>query len=138
MSEQTNKSLSGFWTGVYDYTGAATPVPFNAILDDREGALSGEIIEPNTFAEADEVELFSSLSGGRDGEAIEFWKQYEALPGAGHIVRYVGVVLDGGRKIVGRWSIGARWSGPFVMNRGESAAGLEIWREESVADDAPR
>lgn len=122
MSDSDFKSLSGYWTGVYDYPAADEAVPFNAVLSDEAGRISGEIIEPNTFAQAPDRELFSSLSGALDGGSITFIKHYESLPGAGHTVLYVGHVDAARTKIEGRWRIGATWSGPFVMNRSSDGA----------------
>lgn len=136
MLEEDFKSLSGYWTGVYDYAQADEPVPFNAILTDVGGQISGEIIEPNTFAHAPDRELFSSLAGALEGGSVTFVKHYEALPGAGHTVLYVGEVDARRTKIEGRWRIGSSWSGPFVMNRASDGASVEITAKEEV--QAPR
>lgn len=117
MSETPFDNLSGYWTGVYDYVTAEEPVPFNAVISDEAGAVAGECIEPNTFAPTRDRELFASLEGDCIGAAIQFVKRYEDLPGAGHAVRYVGVVNAARTQISGRWTIAPGWSGDFVMNR---------------------
>lgn len=138
MSENDFKNLSGYWTGVYDYAAADEAVPFNAVLCDEAGQISGEIIEPNTFAQAADRELFSSLSGVLDGGSVTFVKHYEALPGAGHTVLYVGEVDARRTKIEGRWRIGPSWSGPFVMNRASDggAAVLAVGAEAETKSEA--
>lgn len=124
MSDERDAGLSGYWTGVYDYPGADEPVPFNAVLDVSGAAVSGETIEPNTFAPTPDGELFAWIDGSvADGE-IAFVKTYEPLPGAGHAVSYVGRLERGGKRIVGRWRIQAGWEGPFVMDRSGDAAAL--------------
>jgi hypothetical protein len=114
----TDKHLSGFWTGVYDYPVAhREPVPFNAVIEDAGGALSGEIIEPNTFSRAKDRELFASISGSRQGNAVHFVKTYERVPQAGHSVVYQGTLDGTGTRIEGTWRAHPLWSGAFVMNR---------------------
>lgn len=113
--------LSGFWTGVYDYPdGHEQPVPFNAVIRDEGGSLTGEIIEPNTFAQCKDRELFASLSGTRNGNDVHFVKSYEDLPEAGHSIAYSGTLNADRTKIEGQWSTmepGYSYAGPFVMNR---------------------
>ncbi len=115
------EDLSGFWTGVYDYPrGLKQAVPFNAMIRDESGDLSGEIIEPNTFATAPDRELFASLSGTRRGGDVHFVKSYEDLPRAGHSIAYSGTLNADRTKLEGTWRSmepGSTWSGPFVMNR---------------------
>ncbi len=124
MSE-TFDTLSGFWTGVYDYSGVDAPVPFNAVLTEGAGALTGESIEPNTFADPGLSELFASFNGMREAEHVTMVKSYEAAPGAGHSLHYDGVVDEALTRIEGRWrAMGPlAWSGHFVMNRNLEAAG---------------
>ena len=121
MAEFT--SLTGSWTGVYDYAaGYGEPVSFNALLVEEAGAVSGETMEPNTFAAEGVDCLLATISGARADGQLSFLKRYEGLPGAGHEVRYDGVVNEDLTKIEGQWRIErSGWSGPFVMNRGASA-----------------
>ena len=135
MTEFT--TLTGSWTGVYDYaSGYDEPVPFNALLVEEAGALSGEIMEPNTFAGGGLDCLLSTLSGARADRQLSFVKRYEGVPGAEHEVRYDGFVDESLTKIEGEWRIGI-WggSGPFVMNRGGGAQEeTETETEEERAD----
>ncbi len=122
MADGDKDNLTGFWTGVYDYPhGLKEPVAFNAIIEDKGGALSGEIIEPNTFSPAKDRELFASLSGSREGTSVTFTKTYEKVPRAGHSLLYSGTLDGSGTRIEGTWKVmkaGRYLSGPFVMNRG--------------------
>jgi hypothetical protein len=117
-AEKNLDNLSGFWTGVYDYPVThREPVPFNAVIEDVGGALSGEIVEPNTFSQAKERELFANISGTRQGTAVHFIKTYERVPRGGHSLVYQGTLDGTGTRIDGTWRAHAGWSGPFVMNR---------------------
>lgn len=131
MTERAHKSLSGHWTGVYDYDNAPEgfeAAPFNALLVESGCALSGEIVEPNTFSPDPQVELFASLAGGREGAEVSFIKTYERATHAGHSVIYEGVVNGALTRIEGRWRIGGFWGGegPFVMDRADAGEALEI------------
>jgi hypothetical protein len=133
-SGKQSLNLSGFWTGVYDYPNAfRQPVPFNAVIEDVAGALGGEIIEPNTFSSAKDRELFASLSGSREGNAVHFIKTYEQVPRGGHSIVYEGTLDATGTKIEGNWRStrpNSSWSGPFVMNRSN---GKTAKKEEKIA-----
>jgi hypothetical protein len=132
-------NLTGFWTGVYDYgSGRKEPVPFNVIIEDNAGSLTGEIIEPNTFSPAKDRELFASLKGTREGTSVHFIKTYEKVPRAGHSIAYAGTLDASRTRIDGTWNGTGPYTsatGPFVMNRGsgkkaavveEQKAGLEL------------
>jgi hypothetical protein len=120
-TEKQTENLSGFWTGVYDYPKAyREPVPFNAVIEDLGGALGGEIIEPNTFSAAQDCELFASISGTRQGNAVQFIKTYERVPRGGHSIAYHGTLEASCTRSDGTWRstrADSSWSGPFVMNR---------------------
>lgn len=128
-------TLSGFWTGVYAYPGEAAPVPFNAILTECAGALTGECVEPNTFADPGLSELFASFVGMREQDHVSLVKSYEAASGAGHSLHYDGAVDHQLTRIEGRWrSVGPfEWSGHFVMNRNLEAEG-EAYGQAISAD----
>lgn len=127
------KDLTGFWTGVYDYPGGlADPVPFNATLAEADGALTGEIVEPDTMCHDALGDLFASLAGAREGRRVSFAKRYESRQNAGHRVDYEGQANAALTEIRGRWVIDG-FGGPFVMNR--SAAGLTKAVERAEAVD---
>lgn len=120
MTAENDNNLSGYWTGIYDYSLASKdPVPFNVVITDETGSLSGEFIEPNTFAKTPDRELFASLSGARDGMNVHFIKTYERVPRAGHSVIYEGTLDSTFNRIEGQWRAPApcRVTGSFIMNR---------------------
>ncbi|HTK84874.1 MAG TPA: hypothetical protein VL625_07280 [Patescibacteria group bacterium] len=141
MNGPDGQNLSGFWTGVYDYPDThEQPVPFNAVIRDEGGSISGEIIEPNTFAKCNDRELFAVLSGTRSGSDVHFVKSYEDLPEAGHCIAYRGTLNADGTKLEGQWSTmepGYSYSGPFVMNR-KSGKKAEQKVKEKAGREAAR
>ena len=108
-------SLSGEWQGTYRYPrGAAPDTPFHAVIEDRNGELSGRIIEPNGFRPETAQ---ATLAGRRFGTSVDFTKAYHgAGPEYATPVDYVGSISDGGRKIAGVWSL-LEWDGTFEMSR---------------------
>ncbi|THH38586.1 hypothetical protein E4Z66_03170 [Aliishimia ponticola] len=115
-------SLSGEWTGVFDY--ANTPdeaVTFTASLTDVAGVIWGTTCERNSFSPIAARDLSASLSGMRSGYEVRFRKEYMGdVPGGEDIISYVGHVSEDGNRISGDWRIaipGVNVSGPFVMNR---------------------
>lgn len=118
-------SLSGTWTGVYDYDDPAhDPVSFNADLMDIAGVLWGETSEPNTFSPIAAKHLIASVSGLRTGREVTFTKEYQAIvQGGEEVVFYAGQVTEDGQRIKGTWRIRFphEISGPFVMNRTDGA-----------------
>ncbi|MEL6280197.1 MAG: hypothetical protein AAFQ73_13630 [Pseudomonadota bacterium] len=129
------KSLTGHWTGVYDYPNAfAEPVPFNAEIDESAATFVGESEEPNTFADPMVDTLLATLAGHREGDAVSFVKTYAPVSGAGHKVRYEGVANADLTKIEGRWRVDGAitWSGPFVMNRADATATEAMEAREEV------
>ncbi|MBK9585861.1 MAG: hypothetical protein KA099_11530 [Alphaproteobacteria bacterium] len=137
MEDSEFSSLTGFWTGVYDYPGNVDDaVPFNAIIIDIAGSISGESDEPNTITPAAVDRLCAQLSGLRDGPSVIFIKTYEQLPHLGHQLRYAGTVNSAFTKIEGQWNSieDKSWSGPFVMNRSgnKKSEEREIKQSEDV------
>lgn len=115
-------SLSGEWTGVYEYADdPRDPVPFNATLTDVGGVIWGETQEPNTFSPGADKHLTADISGIRTRAELRFRKEYTGRPpGARHPIDYFGHVTADGQRIEGRWQIhvpGVKWGGKFIMNR---------------------
>jgi len=111
----TIENLSGEWHGTYRYPAGARPdTPFLAMIQDRDGELSGTIIEPNGFrAETAQA----TLTGRRCGTSVDFTKVYHgAGPEYATPVDYVGGISDDGRRIDGVWSL-LEWDGIFEMFR---------------------
>jgi hypothetical protein len=129
-------NISGEWTGVYDYPdNESDAVPFKATVSDMDGLVSGSIIEPNTFVEDGNTELFSVINGKRDGLYITFLKIYESSEYTdSYEIIYEGTLTKDMTVIQGTWKTtdDMTWSGPFVMNR---AAKIEIKREQKIEED---
>ncbi|MDB5491461.1 MAG: hypothetical protein JWO78_1310 [Micavibrio sp.] len=117
MDEDT-KSLTGHWTGVYDYPdNVDEAVPFDVNLLDTAGHLTGTIHEPSTFATA--TTAYANLTGHYDGQNVLFIKEYENSTDQNHYVRYEGTLNQVKNQIEGHWTTVEEqpWSGPFIMNR---------------------
>jgi hypothetical protein len=127
-------SLSGVWSGAYSYAAVfdVTPVPFNALIQENGGALTGDIDEPNTFADPTAPRLFASLTGARAGSEVAFAKKYNGAGGAAHVVRYHGVANPDLTRIEGRWTVGGARSGAFFMERSGAEAEAAVSRGESA------
>jgi hypothetical protein len=110
-----SENLSGEWQGTYRYPrGAGPDTPFLAVIEDRNGALSGRIIEPNGIRPETAQ---ATLAGRRFGMSVDFTKDYHgAGPEYATPVDYVGSISDDGRKIAGVWSL-LEWDGTFEMFR---------------------
>lgn len=114
-------SLSGTWSGVYDYpAGKGEATPFNALLLDVAGWVSGETVEPNLFADHPAMMLRAMLDGKREGRRVSFTKTYDGGAGQSHSVLYEGECDAGLTRIEGVWRIESLFGGlrgPFVMTR---------------------
>jgi hypothetical protein len=121
-------NLSGLWMGSFSYPAGQGPrTPFLARLEDRDGSLSGSIMEPNTIgATSDQLEAI--LSGSRQGSAVDFTKVYDGASDAAHAVDYVGRLSGDGNSVSGVWSL-ADLDGTFEMHR------EAVW-EERVGEEA--
>mgnify|MGYP001343655421 CR=1 FL=1 len=86
-------TLTGSWTGRFDYDSVAygTPVSFDAVLTELGSILHGEVVEPNTFRKDAGDTLLAVLSGTRDGTSVTFVKTYTDFDDADH-PRYEGQV----------------------------------------------
>lgn len=124
-------SLSGAWSGEYGYDiSAKENVPFNAVMGDSGGVLTGTIDEPNTFGDPGAARLFATIEGTRAGREVRFAKTYNGAGGVRHVVIYQGEANDDFTRIDGVWR--ASWQrGPFYMTRAAPAAA-----EESVEREA--
>jgi hypothetical protein len=109
-------NLTGFWVGEYRYSSPGEPtVPFFAAVDDKAGAISGSISEPNVYSNASAL-LFSIVRGSRDSRSVEFAKVYDAEADFAHRVDYVGTLSGDGCSVEGRWQL-EDWYGSFSMSR---------------------
>jgi hypothetical protein len=120
-------NIGGLWMGSYSYPASHGPTtPFLARIEDRDGALSGTIIEPNYMGPSSDS-LEAILSGSRHGSAVDFTKAYDGASDAAHAVDYVGRLSADGNSITGVWSLEDA-DGSFEMYREavwEEAAGRE-------------
>lgn len=120
-----SESLSGNWTGRYDYDNIAfgTPVSFDAVLTQTGSTLRGEIVEPNTFRKEATDTLLAVLSGTRSGTRVSFVKTYTDFESSDHPV-YEGQVNNTATRITGRWHFPGKPSvkGTFLLARTAEAA----------------
>jgi hypothetical protein len=109
-------NISGFWTGTYWYDEPGEPiVPFLVLINDANGALSGEISEPNTVGySSDELKAF--IIGTRDGNAVAFAKVYDGASDLAHRVDYTGTLSEDTTRLTGYWLL-EDYSGGFEMSR---------------------
>ena len=99
-----SNSLSGSWTGRFDYDNVAygTPVSFDAVLTETDGELHGEVVEPNTFRPEGTDTLLAVLVGNRNGTAVSFVKTYTDFEETDHPT-YEGTVNATATRVTGRW-----------------------------------
>lgn len=113
MSQSFN-SLTGRWQGKFSYSSWTTfpPCAFNVTLQDEAGALTGEIIEPNSFATDAGDTLLASLSGQRDELSVQFTKSYSDTQS--QQVDYSGEANASMTRISGSWQILEPGKLPFM------------------------
>lgn len=121
-----SRDLSGGWIGSYSYPGELEPVPFEAILVESGGLLTGETTEPGQRPEMGDTG-HALLQGVRDGAEVSFVKVYDTIED--DPVVYEGTVDEEGTEIHGTWTIVGQWSGTFLMRR---AAGADVGVETEV------
>jgi len=126
-----SSSLSGSWTGRFDYDNVTygTPVSFDAVLTETSGTLRGEVVEPNTFrAEATDT-LLAVLSGTRSGSSVRFVKTYTDFEATDH-PQYDGQVNATATRITGTWHFPGMpgVKGTFLLARTAQAAARKTMR----------
>ena len=125
MARAADLDLTGHWSGIYNYPRTLPSTPFEAVIRDSGGFITGETEEPGAHGGT----LHATIEGRRRSSEVRFRKAYDELPQAAHPVEYEGIVAEGGDEIHGRWQIGDHWSGTFLMVRDggakEEAAELE-------------
>lgn len=132
-------NLTGAWSGeyAYPYRLRRNPrrVPFNALLEDMDGSITGTIDEPNTFRRSSVARLFATVVGQRAGANVTFIKTMDGTGGATHSIHYEGVADAEFARIDGTWTIPGMWSGTFFMERAGAEAGAAI--ERTVEETPP-
>lgn len=136
-AEKNSQDLTGQWSGTFSYPDGIEPsTPFEAIIEDQGGHLSGKIIEPS---HTDGRTLEATLIGTRHGSSCDFIKTYTSdAPGDyDQPVDYVGGIGPDGLTINGVWSL-LDFDGKFEMHRDQSAqktAELSVEAEERLPVD---
>ncbi|WP_341368543.1 hypothetical protein [Yoonia sp. BS5-3] len=117
-----NDTLTGRWTGRYDYGDGLGPVPFEATINEIERTLSGEITEPNTFRRDMGGHLAAIIIGTRTGFDVSFRKTYDGFE-QGDDPLYAGKLNGALTRIDGTWRFPKEpmWSGRFMMVRAVDA-----------------
>lgn len=119
------ESLSGSWTGRFDYDNVAfgTPVSFDAVLIQTGTTLRGEVVEPNTFRPEATDTLLAVLTGTSSGSKVHFVKTYTDFEETDH-PHYDGQVNATKTRITGRWHFPATpgVKGTFLLARTAQAA----------------
>ena len=120
-----SESLSGSWTGRYDYDNVTygTPVSFDAVLTETAGTLRGEIVEPNTFRKEHTDTLLAVVFGHRSGSQVQFTKTYTDFDSDDH-PSYSGQINATATRITGRWHFPSapNVKGTFLFARTSEAA----------------
>ena len=118
-------SLSGSWTGRFDYDNVAngTPVSFDAVLTQSGSTIRGEIVEPNTFRPETTDTLLAVVTGTRSGSNVSFTKIYTDFEDTDH-PHYEGQINTTATRITGRWYFPSMSSikGTFSLARTAEAA----------------
>jgi hypothetical protein len=114
---QPDNNLTGVWHGLYTYPGQQQPVYFVATLIDSGGHISGMTHESEIGEFGAPLTLYAAISGARQGNSVSFIKAYDGSGGWDHSVAYEGVLNGECTEIDGRWSIGSKATGKFLMIR---------------------
>ena len=122
MSEPAaEQDLSGQWHGFYNMPRGGPAAPFEAVLRDAGGLLSGLITETGDTEDCAGQVLHAVIEGHRQGASVHFEKRYDYLPRAHYVIHYEGALHADADEIEGRWRIPGSWSGTFLMIRGSRA-----------------
>jgi hypothetical protein len=124
-SADTTLNLSGQWSGTFSYPDGFGPsTPFEASMEDKDGHLSGNIIERSIVCG---TTLEAAFIGSRHGLSCDFTKTYSsnAPPDYDQPVDYVGGIATDGLTITGVWSL-LDWDGKFEMHRDRASCKAAI------------
>ena len=123
MVTERFQTLTGKWLGRYGYAHSTLVVPFEAVIVECGGDLSGETSEPNTFRFDLGSVLDAVLAGGCGDGAVNFIKRYNGFSPDDDPV-YAGMLNPALTRIEGTWQFPRKpWAnGPFTMMRKPSAA----------------
>jgi hypothetical protein len=120
MAGKEADNLTGVWHGLYSYEVYREPVYFVATLIDSGSMVSGTTHESEIGETGAPLTLFAAIEGSRAGKLVRFTKAYDGSGGWDHSVAYEGTLNAEATEIEGRWAIGVKASGRFLMirNRG--------------------
>lgn len=127
MARQAER-LTGVWHGLYTYAGQPEPVYFVATLIDSGTHLSGSTHESAIGEAGAPLTLFAGIDGARHGKSVTFTKTYDGSGGWDHSVAYDGHLNADLTEIEGRWSIGVKATGRFLMIRSSGASEAVVRR----------
>ena len=116
MSQKPD-NLTGVWHGLYSYFLYEQPVYFVATLIDGGSFFSGTTHESETAETGSPLTLFATVEGTCADDDVIFTKTYDGSNGWTHSVAYVGRLSPDGCEIEGRWTIGRKSEGRFLMIR---------------------
>jgi hypothetical protein len=120
-------NLTGQWQGQYSYSDRTkSPVPFSATLNDNGAWLDGLVEETGTAGDAKGLVIGATIQGRRSGHSVTWIKLYHRTFRLYDSVQYNGEVSQDGQEIEGRWQIGTRAFGRFMMVRQAGKAAAHI------------
>ncbi len=114
---RNSENLTGVWHGLYSYELYHEPVYFVATLIDTGSFISGTTHESEVGATGAPLTLFATLEGTSAEGDVVFTKTYDGSNGWTHSVAYVGRLSTDACEIEGRWTIGRKSEGRFLMIR---------------------
>ncbi len=114
---QKSENLTGVWHGLYSYELYREPVYFVATLIDSGTFISGTTHESEVGETGAPLTLFATIEGTSAGGDVVFTKSYDGSGGWDHSVAYVGRLSADACEIEGRWTIGRKAEGRFLMIR---------------------
>ncbi|WP_282009439.1 hypothetical protein [Brevundimonas aveniformis] len=132
--------LSGRWSGVYFFPAdddvnpddSLPPTPFTAELEDHEGCVTGNTVEPDLFADHDNPPPIPAAIEGHHAAGVLTFTKSPNGGGQIHTIDYVGTISADGNAISGTWIIFGDWSGTFRMQRSEVDATVAVEREAAI------
>lgn len=133
MGEASSNGLTGAWSGRYDYDSHGPGAAFSLWLNDDAGVLSGETMEPNSFASDAGDTLMAAISGGRTGLDVAFTKSYSDVREPP--IAYEGMADPDLNRVTGRWHFpSVPWiRGSFMMVRDRRATRSRTRSAETAA-----
>ena len=114
-----SENLTGVWHGLYSYRLHREPVYFVATLIDAGSFISGTTHESEVGETGAPLTLFATIEGTAAQGDVVFTKTYDGSNGWTHGVDYVGSLSADACEIEGRWTIGRKAEGRFLMIRNQ-------------------